>query len=102
MKIARGELEQLADVKTFPDQTPYKSLSVHHVLELSRRPGLSGWEIEISALENGIVPERYARNMRTFSLEDQTDCSRRTSASSVSAAWAALWPRSWHEWVSAA
>jgi molybdopterin/thiamine biosynthesis adenylyltransferase len=71
MKIARSELEQLAEVKTFPDQTPYKSLSVHHVLELSRRPGPSGREIEISALENGIVPERYARNMRTFSLEDQ-------------------------------
>jgi len=32
MKIARSELEQLAEVKTFPDQTPYKSLSVHHVL----------------------------------------------------------------------
>jgi len=71
MKIARSELEQLAEVKTFPDQTPYKSLSVHHVLELSRRPGPSGREIEISALENGIVPERYARNMRTFSLEEQ-------------------------------
>ena len=71
MKIARSELEQLAEVKTFPDQTPYRSLSVHHVLELSRRPGLSGREIELSALENGIVPERYARNMRTFSLTDQ-------------------------------
>jgi molybdopterin/thiamine biosynthesis adenylyltransferase len=71
MKIDRSGLEQLAEVKTFPDQTPYKSLSVHHVLELSRRPGPSGREIEISALENGIVPERYARNMRTFSLEDQ-------------------------------
>jgi molybdopterin/thiamine biosynthesis adenylyltransferase len=71
MKIDRSGLEQLAEVKTFPDQTPYKSLSVHHVLELSRLPGPSGREIEISALENGIVPERYARNMRTFSLEDQ-------------------------------
>jgi len=71
MKIARSELEQLAEVKTFPNQTPYRSLSVHHVLELSRRPGLSGREIELSALENGIVPERYARNMRTFSLTDQ-------------------------------
>jgi molybdopterin/thiamine biosynthesis adenylyltransferase len=71
MKIARSELEQMAEAKTFPDQTPYRSLSVHHVLELSRRPGLSGRDIEIAALENGIVPERYARNMRTFSLADQ-------------------------------
>jgi len=33
---------------------------------------MSGREIEIAALENGIVPERYARNMRSFSLADQT------------------------------
>jgi molybdopterin/thiamine biosynthesis adenylyltransferase len=71
MKIARNDLEELAEVKAFPDQTPYKSLSTEHVVELSRRSGLRGWEIEIAALENGIVPERYARNMRTFSLADQ-------------------------------
>lgn len=72
MKIARNDLEQLTEAKTFPDQTPYRSLSVKHILELSRRPGLSGREIEITALENGIVPERYARNLRTFSLPDQS------------------------------
>jgi molybdopterin/thiamine biosynthesis adenylyltransferase len=33
---------------------------------------MSGREIEIAALENGIVPERYARNMRTFSIADQS------------------------------
>jgi molybdopterin/thiamine biosynthesis adenylyltransferase len=34
--------------------------------------GASARDIEIAALENGIIPERYARNMRTFSLADQT------------------------------
>jgi molybdopterin/thiamine biosynthesis adenylyltransferase len=71
MKITPSDLEQLAEAKTFPDRVPYKSLSVRHVLDLSRRSGQSGRQIEIAALENGIVPERYARNMRTFSLSDQ-------------------------------
>jgi molybdopterin/thiamine biosynthesis adenylyltransferase len=71
MKIARSELEPLSEAKTFPDKIPYRSLSVKHVLELSRRFGLSSREIEIAALENDFVPERYARNMRTFSLADQ-------------------------------
>jgi molybdopterin/thiamine biosynthesis adenylyltransferase len=71
MRIAPHDLEQLSEAKTFPDKTPYRSLPVKHVLELSLQFGASGREIEIVALENGIVPERYARNMRTFSLEDQ-------------------------------
>jgi molybdopterin-synthase adenylyltransferase len=71
MKIAPDELEQLSAAKTFPDKTPYKSLSVTNVLSLAGRSGMSGREIEIAALENGIVPERYARNMRACSLEDQ-------------------------------
>ena len=71
MKIAPHELEQLSAAKTFPDKTSYKSLSVANVLSLAGRSGMSGREIEIAALENGIVPERYARNMRACSLEDQ-------------------------------
>jgi molybdopterin-synthase adenylyltransferase len=71
MKIARNDLEELSEAKTFPDKTPYRSLSVQHVLELSRRSGLSSRDTEIAALENDVVPERYARNMRTFSLADQ-------------------------------
>jgi molybdopterin/thiamine biosynthesis adenylyltransferase len=71
MKIARNDLEELSEGKTFPDKTPYRSLSVQHVLELSRRSGLSSRETEIAALENDVVPERYARNMRTFSFAEQ-------------------------------
>jgi molybdopterin/thiamine biosynthesis adenylyltransferase len=80
MTIARNELEQLAEAKRFPDQVPYRSLSVEAVLHLSRRHGISGREIETAALENGIVPERYARNMRTFSLDDQAALLRACAA----------------------
>jgi molybdopterin/thiamine biosynthesis adenylyltransferase len=71
MNTTHLDFEPLAEARAFPDQTPYRSLSVQNVLELSRRSGIPGREIEITALENGIVPERYARNMRIFSLTDQ-------------------------------
>jgi molybdopterin/thiamine biosynthesis adenylyltransferase len=71
MKIRLSDLDELTEAKAFPDKTPYKSLSVKHVLDLSRRSGETSREIEISALENSMVPERYARNMRTFSFGDQ-------------------------------
>lgn len=71
MNTTSLDFERLAETRIFPDKTPYKSLSVHHVLEISRRSGVSGREVEITALEKGIVPERYARNMRTLSLADQ-------------------------------
>jgi molybdopterin/thiamine biosynthesis adenylyltransferase len=71
MKTILRDLEELTEAKAFPDKTPYRSISVAHVLELVRRSGESGRLVEIAALENGIVPERYARNMRTFSLGDQ-------------------------------
>jgi molybdopterin/thiamine biosynthesis adenylyltransferase len=71
MTVTRGDLETLAHAAAFPDETPYQSLAVQKVRELSRQTGMTGREIELAALENGFVPERYARNMRTFSLSDQ-------------------------------
>ena len=71
MTIARSELEALAQAAAFPDQTPYLRLSVRQIQELAQRAGMTGREIELAALENGFVPERYARNLRTFSLTDQ-------------------------------
>ena len=60
-----------AQPKKFPDQTSYNSISVKHIAQLSKTLGISGREIEIIALENGAIPERYARNMKTFSPQDQ-------------------------------
>jgi molybdopterin/thiamine biosynthesis adenylyltransferase len=71
MTITRSDLEVLAQDAAFPDKIPYRSLSVRQIQELAQQAGMSGREIELAALENGFVPERYARNMRTFSLADQ-------------------------------
>jgi molybdopterin-synthase adenylyltransferase len=71
MKIKHSDLEALAQAAAFPDKTPYKSLSVRQVQELVQRAGATGREVEVAALENGFVPERYARNLRTFALAEQ-------------------------------
>ena len=73
MAITRSDLEVLAQIAAFPDQTPYRSISVRRIAELAQRTGACVREIEVAALENGFVPERYARNMRTFSLADQAN-----------------------------
>ena len=65
-------IDKTAKLKKFPDNTDYPSISVDAILSISKNFGVSGHEIEILALEHGIVPERYARNMKTFSLQDQT------------------------------
>lgn len=62
---------KLAQPKEFPDNTSYNSISLKHIIRLSKTFGVSGREIEIIALEHGVVPERYARNMKTFSPQDQ-------------------------------
>jgi molybdopterin/thiamine biosynthesis adenylyltransferase len=60
-----------AQPKEFPDKTSYNSISIRQTDQLSKAMDVSRRQIEIMALENGIVPERYARNMRTFSPQDQ-------------------------------
>lgn len=57
--------------RQFPDKTPYRSLSAEQTAALARKYDSTGREVEIKALHSGIVPERYVRNMQTFSLKDQ-------------------------------
>ncbi|MCU0561189.1 MAG: HesA/MoeB/ThiF family protein [Desulfobacterales bacterium] len=65
------DIARRAAAKHFPDQAPYRSISLGQLRDLAAATGLKGRELEIAALENGVVPERYARNMRSFSSADQ-------------------------------
>ena len=55
----------------YPDGVAYRSIMVEEVERLSQKSGFSGRRIELMALAEEIVPERYARNQRSFSLDDQ-------------------------------
>lgn len=66
-----NEIRSNAVPKKFRDNIPYSSLPVGQVALLARKYNVSGHQIEIEALQAGIVPERYTRNLRTFSLQDQ-------------------------------
>jgi molybdopterin/thiamine biosynthesis adenylyltransferase len=66
------KIRALSNKKEFPDKTPYVSISVNNIAEISQRSGISCREAEIAALEAEIIPERYVRNMKSFSLSDQT------------------------------
>jgi len=64
-------LNKNSSKKHFPDEEPYLSIPLNAIGRLSAEFNLARQQIEIVALENNIVPEHYARNMRFFSVKDQ-------------------------------
>lgn len=71
MNTLFNEIKSLCARRIFPDGEEYDSLGIMDVVRLGLSRNMPGKEIEIAALENGIVPERYARNMKSYSLDDQ-------------------------------
>lgn len=61
-----------------PDGDDYLSLAVEDTRRIAFESGRSGNEMEITALENGIVPERYSRNMKMLTAGDQLKLLRAT------------------------
>jgi molybdopterin/thiamine biosynthesis adenylyltransferase len=64
-------LARLSVSKQHPDGETYRSISLQATGRLARQFQRPLKKIEILALENNIVPERYTRNMRTLSALDQ-------------------------------
>jgi molybdopterin-synthase adenylyltransferase len=54
-----------------PDGTRRSVISLPDSADIAQRTGRTRKEIDLLALEHDIVPERYLRNMNTFSLKDQ-------------------------------
>jgi len=54
-----------------PDGSPVETITVSSAERFASQFGLSLRRVEIVALENNIVPGRYLRNLKTFSLADQ-------------------------------
>ena len=72
------EIKGHATAASFPDRDTYHSLSVENVIRLSHQFKVSGKEVELAALKADIIPERYARNMKAYTLEDQATLLRST------------------------
>lgn len=67
----KHKISALSDNKVLPDNTPYKSISVNNIKKISQESKISCRELEIASLEAEIIPERYVRNMKSFSCADQ-------------------------------
>jgi molybdopterin-synthase adenylyltransferase len=66
-----NSIKALSEKKRLPDKTPYWGLSVEKILLISEKHAISLRLVEIAALHENIIPERYVRNMKSFSPSDQ-------------------------------
>ena len=69
--MLKRRIDEVATEKQFPDGTAYTGISMAATNTLANEFNISAREIDISALDHNIVPERYARNMKSFSVQDQ-------------------------------
>ncbi|BBO79221.1 thiazole biosynthesis protein ThiF [Desulfosarcina widdelii] len=66
-----SRLKLLARDGTLADGTPCRVISDNDTMRLAREMGVSGWQVEVRALERKILPDRYLRNRKSLSMEDQ-------------------------------
>jgi molybdopterin/thiamine biosynthesis adenylyltransferase len=64
-------LQSYAQQRTRPDNTFYSAISFTHAVETAEKTGLSLRLVECAALKAGIIPERYCRNQKSLSNDDQ-------------------------------
>jgi molybdopterin/thiamine biosynthesis adenylyltransferase len=57
--------------KSHPDGTRYRTISAQAIASLAKRQHMPGREMEIAALKDRIIPERYARNLHSLTPADQ-------------------------------
>ena len=66
-----SDIEKHAYPGTLPDNEPYTGIGTASVIQLSKAHETAGWKVEKTALENEILPERYIRNRKIFTAEEQ-------------------------------
>ena len=64
-------LLEASHLLTLPDGTNRNIISLLDTADIAQRSGRTRKEIDILALEQSIVPERYIRNMDALSMKDQ-------------------------------
>jgi len=66
-----GEIRSLAQKAIAPDGKEYESLSIEAVRKIANKNKVLGKEVEIAALQTGVIPERYQRNIGTVGIDGQ-------------------------------
>ncbi len=64
-------ITELSVLKQHPDGKTYSVISLQNTAQLADQFHMSKKEIEIIALKNNVLPERYTRNMNALSAFDQ-------------------------------
>lgn len=64
-------LSQYTKVNHRPDNSSYKAITLSDAQKIAGVTDLSLFDVEKSALINGIVPQRYSRNQRFLSTKEQ-------------------------------
>ena len=64
-------LDTLALNTALADGTPCRTIEVGQVIRLAGEAGVTGRTVELAALRQHILPDRYLRNMKTLSEADQ-------------------------------
>lgn len=65
------QIASCAEPHELPDHTPCMSISFELVLKLSGEHEIPGKDVEIMCLKKQVIPLRYIRNFRQFSIHDQ-------------------------------
>ena len=64
-------LDALALTTTLNDGTPCRTIAVSQVRQLTDEFDLTGRTVEVAALKRQILPDRYLRNLKSLSMDEQ-------------------------------
>lgn len=69
---AKDEIRKLSEAAKAPNGKEYLKISLPSIKRFAKTHNLKIREVEVLALEQGVVPDRYQRNIGTIGLEGQT------------------------------
>ena len=71
MNVYSDHIKRLSQVHTSPHGKEYRQISIASIAEFSQTHGIKIKDAEIMALETGVIPSRYQRNIGVIGSEGQ-------------------------------
>ena len=69
--LLKHHIHAVADQTSLADGTPCQTIGIGDVDRIAKKMGINGRLVEMAALQETILPDRYLRNMKTLSIADQ-------------------------------